>query len=371
MRKNLDLFMNKSGTKIVILTLTNQCNLECTYCYEHNKKNLTMDFETAKKIVHYEMTVDDDSKFVCIYYFGGEPFLQFDLIAKIHSYLKSKKWNKGWFAFITTNGTLVHDNIQKWLIDNASTIEVYLSLDGNRKMHNTNRTNSYDLIDVDFFVKEYPFAKMTITEKTLSELTNGIIFLHEKGFEVSANIGYGIDWSEDCPEILTIQLEKLIEYYIEHPEYKPATIMNLAIMDMKPYSDKPKRFCGVGPYMKSYDVDGMVYPCHAFAPLCIGEELADKAEKLDFSCPLELQNLDKKCRQCPVVGVCPTCYGINYGKYKNVYHINDNHCKMMKVQFLANAMFKYRLYKLGRLNLTEQEEYKLLRNIREIQKLAE
>ena len=32
MRKNLDAFMNKPGTKIVILTLTNSCNLHCTYC---------------------------------------------------------------------------------------------------------------------------------------------------------------------------------------------------------------------------------------------------------------------------------------------------------------------------------------------------
>lgn len=42
---------------------------------------------------------------------------------------------------------------------------------------------------------------------------------------------------------------------------------------------------------------------------------------------------------------------------------------MMKVQFLANAMFQYQRYRLGQLQLTPQEELKLLRNIRAVQTL--
>lgn len=42
---------------------------------------------------------------------------------------------------------------------------------------------------------------------------------------------------------------------------------------------------------------------------------------------------------------------------------------MMKIQFLANAMFRYRLYQLGRLDLTPEQEMKLLRNIRAVQTL--
>lgn len=371
MRKNLDQFMNKPGTKIVILTLTNSCNLACTYCYEHNKEVQTMSLDTALRIVEHEMTVDDGSDFVCLYYFGGEPFLQFDTIKQIHSYMHSHTWKKGWFGFSTTNGTLVHGEIQDWLRENASSMEVYVSLDGNREMHNRNRSNSYDKIDVDFFRDEYPFAKMTVTEATLPGLADGIIALHERGFEVSANLGYGIPWTEESPEILAVQLERLMEYYLEHPHIKPATVLNLAIMDMNPGSRTPKRFCGVGPYMKSYDVDGQAYPCHAFAPLCLGKELSEKAKKLDFSCPLKLEDLDEKCRNCPVVGVCPTCYGINLGASGNVYHIQDDHCRMMKVQFLANAKFKYEQYQRGLLNLSPEDEFRLLRNIRAVQKLAD
>ena len=70
-----------------------------------------------------------------------------------------------------------------------------------------------------------------------------------------------------------------------------------------------------------------------------------------------------------MVGYCPTCYGINFGATGNVYRIREDHCRMMKVQFLANAMFRYRLYQLGRLDLTPEQEMKLLRNIKAVQTL--
>ena len=80
---------------------------------------------------------------------------------------------------------------------------------------------------------------------------------------------------------------------------------------------------------------------------------------------------DEKCRDCPVIGNCPTCYGINYNASRNVYHVSDDHCRMMKVQFLANAMFKYRQYAMGQLRLTPEDELKLLRNIKAVQTLAD
>lgn len=371
MRKNLDIYMNRPETKVIILTLTNSCNLSCVYCYEHNKEVRTMSLETALNIIEREMTMEDGSDFVCIYYFGGEPYLEFEKIKKIHSFLKSRTWSKGWFAFTTTNGTLVHKDVQQWLKENDDTIEVYVSLDGTREMHNHNRSGSYDQIDVDYFVKHYPFAKMTVIEATLLNLAFGAISLHEKGFEVSANLGHGVHWNPDSPQILAEQLQILMTYYMEHPEIKPANILNLPILDLEPGTKKPRRFCGVGPMMRSYDVDGQAYCCHAFAPLCIGKDKAEASLKLDFTCPLSLMELDEKCRNCPVVGYCPTCYGINFGAYGNAYYMPDDHCQMMKVQFLANAMFKYKLYVSGRLDLTPEQEIKLLRNIKAIQSLAD
>ena len=370
MRKNLNSYMNRPQTKVIILTLTNNCNLSCVYCYEHNKEARCMKYDTAEEIIMREMTAEDGSDFVCIYYFGGEPFTAFETIKRIHSFLRGRSWSKKWFTFCTTNGTLVHDEIQDWLIKNDDTIEIYISIDGTEKMHNANRSGSYGKIDVNFFAEHYPFAKMTITQNTLPELADGVIYLHSLGFEVSANIGHGICWDVSSPMIFAEQLDTLINYYCSHPEYKPANILDIPITELEPGTETPRRFCGVGPLMRSYDTEGEVYPCHAFAPLCIGKERAEEAKKLDFSSKLKLCELDEKCSACPIVGHCPTCYGINFGMFRNVYHVPEDHCKMMKVQFMAGAKFKFQLYKAGRLHLTPEEEVKFLRNIISLQKLS-
>ncbi len=370
MRKNLDMYMNRPETKVIILTLTNRCNLSCVYCYEHNKELRSMPLETALDIVQREMTMQDGSDFVCVYYFGGEPFLEFENIRKIHDFLGSREWPKGWFCFSTTNGTLVHEEQQKWLLEHDDSIEVYVSLDGTKQMHDTNRSGSFDRIDTEFFAKHYPFAKMTITEKTLPHLAEGAISLHERGFEVSANMGYGVRWKDESPRVLAEQLQIMMEYYYSHPDCKPANTLNLPILDLEPGTSSPRRFCGVGPMMRSYDVDGNAYPCHAFAPLCLGKKKSELSLKLDFTCPLRLAELDEKCRNCPVVGYCPTCYGINYCATGNIYHMPDDHCKMMKVQFLSNARFKFQLYKMGRLELTPPQEVRFLRNLKALQALS-
>ena len=142
-------------------------------------------------------------------------------------------------------------------------MEVYLSIDGSREMHNRNRSNSYDLIDTGFFLRHFPFAKMTVSLETLPHLADGVIALHEMGFEVSSNLGHGVPWTEDCPVILAQQLQKLTDYYLAHPELTPSTILRLGIQDLTPGTKTPRRFCGVGPMMRSYDTDGSAYPCHA------------------------------------------------------------------------------------------------------------
>ena len=101
-----------------------------------------------------------------------------------------------------------------------------------------------------------------------------------------------------------------------------------------------------------------------------GKEKAEASKKLDFSCPLRMEEVDEKCRNCPLIGNCPTCYGINYSACGNVYHITDDCCRMMKVQFLANAMFQYQQYRLGRKEFkSEEAELKFLRNVKAVQEL--
>lgn len=107
--------MEERKIKTVTLTLTQACNLSCTYCYEHHKSNRRMSVETAKSIVDYELKNFADFEGIEFDLFGGEPFLAFDLVREITDYICSKKGDIPCTVFATTNGTLVHGEVQDWL----------------------------------------------------------------------------------------------------------------------------------------------------------------------------------------------------------------------------------------------------------------
>ena len=106
---------NNINKKVVMITLTEKCNQkpQCIYCYENHQSNKTMSFEVAKNIVDKEFE-NKEFNYIEFDFFGGEPFVAFDLLKKIFEYIKSKNSNKKWICFVTTNGTLIHNEIQTW-----------------------------------------------------------------------------------------------------------------------------------------------------------------------------------------------------------------------------------------------------------------
>ena len=371
MNNYTDTKLGKKKVKTIILILTHSCNLNCVYCYEHNKGRDCMDLRKAKEIIEKEMLSNDDFDRE-IEFFGGEPFLEFDKIVELHDFLSSNKWSKKWLTMITTNGTLVHDKIKEWVFNNQETVKVALSADGTPEMHNVNRSDSYQRIDFDFFAKTNSVVKMTVSAKTLPKLAEGIVYLHKLGFKVvRANLAFGIDWSnDDNLSIFAEELRKLTEFYIDNPQIRPSDILDLPIENINPQSRSyASRHCGAGVELVAYEIDGTAYPCHTFAPVSVSKEIANKSLELNFESEISIDKFDDKCRNCVVANVCPNCYGINYSTTGNMYSKDDSFCRMTKVQFLANAYFKFRQYEEGQLDLTPENEYRLLNNISLVQTL--
>ena len=221
----------ETKNKYLTLVLTHQCNLRCTYCYEKHKDNNVMSFDTAKEILSKEMIADDGSENVEIDMFGGEPLLEFELIKDIVEWSKLQNWQKKYIFFIVTNGVPLNSEMKEWLRMNKEYIQAGLSLDGTKRMHDINRCNSFDKIDINFFRDTYPEQpiKMTISKETLPMLAEGVIFCHELGFEIACNLAYGIDWSEkENEKILEEQLMLLIEYYLANPTLKQCALLDIS-----------------------------------------------------------------------------------------------------------------------------------------------
>ncbi len=343
-------------TKSITLVLTHQCNLACTYCYEKHKDNQRMSLETAKSIIDKELTQDDGTTDVEIDLFGGEPLLEFPLVKSLVEYAKSKDYPKEYVFFITTNGVLLNDERKEWLKENTNYLQMGLSLDGTKAMHDTNRNNSYDKIDIDFFAKTYPSQgiKMTISKETLPYLAEGIINCHNLGFEdVNANLAYGIDWTDpENEKIYERELLKLVDFYIAHPELDPCSILDInRLKSLTNEQNEATRHCGAGVYMKAYDYDGTFYPCQHFLPLSIGQDKAFNSLKIDFrKSATDIDSFSEECRTCKMKNVCPTCYGENYSMTGDINKRDMTLCRLFKIQFKSLAYFVSKLFENNRLD---------------------
>lgn len=110
------------------LHLTHRCNLNCPYCYssgfrakrESLKKNIDMDWATAKRIIDWVFKVHNrpsDNK-IGFVFFGGEPLLNLDTMKRSMEYIKDK-WQEDQTKVIgitvITNGMLINRRIANML----------------------------------------------------------------------------------------------------------------------------------------------------------------------------------------------------------------------------------------------------------------
>lgn len=130
----------------LILQVTQSCNLVCSYCpyankaegtHERNHSGKKMPFEVAKKSIDLLLECSTEVEEVSISFYGGEPFLNFDLIKQAVAYANEQFIGKKIDYSLTTNGTLLTDEIIAYLCDNR--FNVMFSIDGPESIHDANR----------------------------------------------------------------------------------------------------------------------------------------------------------------------------------------------------------------------------------------
>ena len=329
--------------KHILLSLTEACNLNCTYCFEkYSRSKDSMSVETAVQIIEKELTEPSKYSFFKIDLFGGEPFLEFEKFKRICETIWSKDWERNYMMWTTTNGTLVHGEIKEWLLANSHRVSCGLSIDGTREAHNKNRSNSFDNIDYEFFAKTWPerHARAVIYENTVADTYENILFLHSKFKRVNARMAFGFDWSQgDYETIFKEEVKKLTQYYLAHPEVEPATFLNLEIDNAAFPDQKLRSYCGLGQCTVSYSPDGKRYPCPQFQAICKmrGVEMKDLA-KLNIENAGEM--LEGDCKKCLIKNICRTCVAGNYQQFQTFKRKSLKECGIFKIQAYATAIIK-------------------------------
>lgn len=170
----------KSKINYLVIQLTQNCNLRCDYCvysgdYKtrgHNKKRIS--FEIAKKGMDYLISHSRESKRLMVGFYGGEPLLEFRLIKKCVDYMKAKAEGKEISYSLTTNGTLLSEEIVEFF--NENNVRMVISLDGPKDIHDKSRKylgsneGSYETIirNLKRIKEEYPdYYRESITFNTV------------------------------------------------------------------------------------------------------------------------------------------------------------------------------------------------------------
>lgn len=163
----------ESNSHVLLLSVTDSCNLRCKYCiyseaYQLTKnksdKKMTINIaikavDTYLQIIQKEMISNPIKKFYISFY-GGEPLLNFPLITKVIDYVNKIHPNR--FEYnITTNGILLKQPQVNELI--KRNVNILVSLDGPREEHDRLRVDiskngSYDKIIHNLnFIREYDY----------------------------------------------------------------------------------------------------------------------------------------------------------------------------------------------------------------------
>ncbi len=392
--------------KDITFVVTEDCNLRCTYCYEHNKnskKRMTKDI--AKKAV--DMIFNEQSKprgkFINSYntigvvleFVGGEPFLEIELIDYIVEYFRYKavslnhRWALNYMISFSTNGVLYNDpRVQDFLRRNDGRVSLSISIDGNKELHDSCRkfpdgTGSYDVVEKAF--KHYlgcssqKSTKVTISPENIEHLFSACKHLFEMGLTfIPANCVFENVWELKHAQILYEQLLLLAGYLLEENRYSYllCTFFDETIGQPLPETEN-QNWCGGTGKMLAIAPDGKLYPCLRYLPfslnsgcrpLVIGdvdngievtEEQREVVRMLN-SITRRSQSTDE-CFYCPVASGCAWCSAYNYEATGTPGKRATYICIMHKARVLANYYYWNRVYKKAgipkefKLNLSEED----------------
>lgn len=124
----------------LIIEVTNACNFKCRYCHQTNilqKQKKVMTEEVAYQSIDFLFDHSKDATEIAITFYGGEPLLNFELIKKIVLYANKKFKTKIVSYNMTTNASLLNNEIISFLVKNN--FSLLISLDGNENIQNFHR----------------------------------------------------------------------------------------------------------------------------------------------------------------------------------------------------------------------------------------
>jgi len=342
----------------LVLYLTDDCNLRCSYCFvpEGTRR---MSADIARKAVDFFLTrhVSGTCQRLEITFFGGEPFLEPERMREVMEYARAARPNvHKWVTFsATTNGTFATPEVERLVKEFR--MNLLVSLDGSEAASVCRRfasgAPSWPVVAGNL-PKLARWSREALVRMTFHP---GALKLREN-VQVALDLGaHGValcpvaeaPWQDHLGD-LGDAFDELGSRFIDEARagrLYPLEITCLLLRELheaRMRGGRPRRPCAVGSLLLAVDPEGNVMPCHRFIGRpgewlgSVGEARlsADRMEYVTLS-PEDFQ----VCRDCEAAPVCGGgCRVVALNAGKGLRGAHPGHCAVTR----AHARAVRRIY---------------------------
>ena len=261
-------------------SLTSACNYNCAYCRQKKEKN-SLDISVIDKTIAF--VINHLSNKFTINFYGGEPLLEFGLIkhAVEGMQVKSRELNKECRYAISTNGSLINDDVADFL--KKYNFDVLLSFDGLAQNISRKKGSQKDLIlTTKRFLNISEISLMTnsvFTPSTVHLLSDSIQLILELGVsDIDISISYKLPWDKESLLILQKEIARLRSIAMGHY----GITGTLPVTKFRKRSKRGVFRCAAGEDRMTLAPDGTLWGCHIFPTFFKGMEGTDLFRKYCF-----------------------------------------------------------------------------------------
>ncbi|SHK84016.1 radical SAM/SPASM domain-containing protein [Fibrobacter sp. UWH4] len=288
----------------LVLSLTERCNLRCTYCYykvSHEARSLVMmdDVMEAAIRLAFERTLKLGQRFLNITFFGGEPLLCMGAIRKGVDFAKNlvrERLGESEFRLrfaVNTNGTLLDDSVVEFL--ERENFRIYLSLDGHEAHHDVCRkqvggAGSFKLIEphIPALRRLDTVVLSVVTRENMGSLSDAVRWIQSQGFRnMTTAVDFDGKWTGEEFDVLAREYTKLAGFWVELKKNKVPFYLG-TVQDKLKFRLTGARHrltsCHVAEGIVACAANGNLFPCTRFisskkdAPYVMGNVFDDPAQ---------------------------------------------------------------------------------------------
>lgn len=328
----------------VLLMPTDQCNMNCIYCFNADRSNHSkMSLETLRRF--YEITLPN-LKYVTIIWHGGEP-----LIMGLDFYREAVAMQKEYTTctvanHIQTNLTLLNEEWIDFFV--ANSFKVGSSFDGT--LNDKTRGNSDKILsNAELLSKaniRYGFISV-ISNVNVDTMISDYEFFKSKGLNYTTNLY--VASKEDIENPLCLnekyaieKFSELYDYWLHDKESKMHMRFFEIFIDYFLWGEKKVCMCAscLGNWAGIKN-DGEIVPCNRYFPkefsygnvfdyTNIEEAFDSEGFRNLLGQAIERRN---KCKDCIAYGLCAGgCNNVAYNQ-GGICNNNGNHCKIFKAMY--------------------------------------